>query len=261
MTEAKFVHALEILEGQIAEASQFWFAGATINEVSKRPETNAAIQLTAGFWICTRLALEQQAILAVGKIFGQRSSNPNNIDRFVEVLRESRLTVFSKDALAARKSRDIAPTDEQLADLMKTARTLTESDIRRLHTLSKRHRKTYETQFAAIRSRHIAHTEVVDPSARHEMFQKTHIPDLEKLFMFLNQLLAAMRALYYDGHRPVMRRMRWSVRSLVAEDIHQLNQTPNHEFIVSETRKCMFLITEAAKALPRGYKRRGSWDD
>jgi hypothetical protein len=123
MTESKFEVALSTLSGHISQASQLWFAGATINEVSKDPKTNAAIQITAGFWICARLALEQQAIVVVGKIFGQRSTNPTNIDSFFEVLRESRLTVFSREAVVARKRHQMPTiTDSQLADLLKTAR-------------------------------------------------------------------------------------------------------------------------------------------
>jgi hypothetical protein len=260
MTESKFEDALSTLSGHISQASQFWFAGATINEVSKDPKTNAAIQFTAGFWICARLALEQQAIVVVGKIFGQRSSNPTNIDSFFEVLRESRLTVFSREALAARKRQQMPTiTDSQLADLLKTARVPTEADLKRLYTISKRHRRTYETQFAPLRNRHIAHSDVMTDADRAAMFQGTHIPDLEKLIMFLSQFQEALRGLYYDGRRPVMRRMRWSVRSLVAKKIRELNQLPDHEFIVSETRKMLFLLTQAASALPPGYKRSGSW--
>jgi hypothetical protein len=150
-------------------------------------------------------------------------------------------------------------TDSQLADLLKTARVPTEADLKRLHTISKRHRRTYETQFAPLRNRHIAHSDVMTDADRAAMFQRTHIPDLEKLIMFLNQFREALRGLYYDGRRPVMRRMRWSVRSLVAKKIRELNQLPDHEFIVSETRKMLFLLTQAASALPPGFKRSGNW--
>jgi hypothetical protein len=60
-----------------------------INELLKRPPVLNTIQLTPGFWVCVRRALEDQAIVAVGKIFGHRGANPTNIDRFFEVLRSS----------------------------------------------------------------------------------------------------------------------------------------------------------------------------
>jgi hypothetical protein len=49
------------------------------------------------------------------------------------------------------------------------------------------------------------------------------------------------------------------VQSLVAKKLEDLSRNRNPEHIVAETRKCMFLITKAAKALPPSYKRSGSW--
>ena len=258
--EQKFEDILATLSEHIAQASQFWFAGSTINESSKQPKVVNAIQLTPGFWVCARRALEDQAIVAVGKIFGHRGANPTNLDRFFEVLRSSRSTVFSKAALAARKRRMASLSDKHFADFMRSARAITEQDINRLHTISKRHRRTYETQFAAIRNRHIAHFDLMTAAERNEMFAKTHIPDLEKLIAFLNQFREAVRGMYYDGRKPVLRRMRWSVRSLVAKKVRELSRIPDHEFAVVETRKAMFLFTEGAKTLPRGHARSGTWE-
>jgi len=56
-----FNDALSVLSEHIAQASQFWFAGSTINELSKRPEVVQAIQRAPGFWVCARRALEDQA--------------------------------------------------------------------------------------------------------------------------------------------------------------------------------------------------------
>jgi len=91
------------------------------------------------------------------------------------------------------------------------------------------------------------------------MFQKTRIRDFEKLIVFLNQLHDALREMYLNGRRPTLRPMPYSVRSLVAKELKDLRENPNHEHIVAETRMCMSLITQAAKALPSASRRALRW--
>src|SRR5476649_1056713 len=100
----KFKAALETFETQIGEATQFWYAAATMNEVAKlNVDTLNALNLTPSFWITARVAMEYQSILTAGNIFVHRKANPENIDSLFQVLRESRAVVFSKDALTTRK--------------------------------------------------------------------------------------------------------------------------------------------------------------
>ena len=98
------------------------------------------------------------------------------------------------------------------------------------------HRKTYETQWAQIRNQHVAHTDVVDPDALWEMFQKTHIPDFENSIRFLNQLENAIWNLYHNGRRPELDPATHSVEALVAKNILELRESRNDEYIVAETR-------------------------
>ena len=248
----KFKAALETFETQIGEATQFWYAAATMNEVAKlNVDTLNALNLTPSFWITARVAMEYQAILTAGKIFGPRKTNPENIDRLFQVLRESRAVVFSKDALTARKRCGSANADEWLTDFMRNVHVPTARDVNRLHGLSNRHRKTYETQYADVRNLHVAHSAIADPNARWAMFQKTRLRDFEKLIVFLNQLHDVLWNMYYNGRRPTIRPMAYSVRSLVGKKLEDLSNSRNHEHIVAETRKCLALFTTAASASSR----------
>ena len=80
------------------------------------------------------------------------------------------------------------------------------------------------------------------------MFQKTRIRDFEKLIVFLNQLHDVLWSMYYNGRRPTLRPMAYSVRSLVGKKLEDLSTNRNHEQIVAETRKCLALLTAAASA-------------
>ena len=233
-----------------------------MNEVAKRNiDTLNALNLTPSFWVTARVAMEYQAILTAAKIFGPRKTNPHNIDYLFQVVRETRAAVFSKDALEARKRHGSANAVEWIGDYMKGVYVPTAQarDVNRLHELSKRHRRTYETQYADVRNLHVAHNVLVDANERLAMFQKTRIRDFEKLIVFLNQLHDVLWNMYYNGNRPKLRPMPYSVRSLVAKKMKDLRANPNHEHIVAETRMCMSLITQAAKALPRASRRSLRW--
>jgi hypothetical protein len=89
------------------------------------------------------------------------------------------------------------------------------------------------------------------------MFQKTRIRDFEKLIVFLNQLHKVLWEAYHSGQRPALRPMPY--RSLAAKKLKDLRDGPTHEHIVAETRMCMSLITQAAKALPKTSRRALRW--
>jgi hypothetical protein len=214
-----FERALKTFETQVAEATQFWFAASAMNEVAKlNPDTLKALNVTPAFWLTARMAMEYQAIITVGKIFGPRKTNPHNIDSVFDILRQSRVAVFSKNALATRKRSMSNNADEWLPDYMKRVHVPTVRDVNRLHDLSKRHRRTYEAQYADVRSLHVAHTGSIDAEARSVMFQKTRIRDFEKLIVFLNRFQDVLWNMYYNGRRPILRPMAYSVRSLVAKN-------------------------------------------
>lgn len=245
--EMRFKAAFKVFETQVAEATQFWFAASAMNETAKvNPDTLKALNKTPTFWITVRVGLEYQGIIAAGKIFGNRSANPHNIDSFFEVLRECCGEVFSAEALEARKRQGSANADEWLPDYMKKVYVPTAEDIGALYKVSKQHRKVYEAQWAAIRNRHVAHTEMVDPEARWEMFQKTRIPDFENLIGFLNRLYDAVWHLYYNGTKPVIDTATHSVEALVAKNLQELRESKNDERIVADTRRCMALLTQGA---------------
>jgi hypothetical protein len=92
-------------------------------------------------------------------------------------------------------------------------------DAKGLSLLVKKYRKIYESQYEEIRHRHIANTDLVDGPELWALHAKTNIRDLERLIVFLNKFHRALWEMYYNGERPRLRPMRWSVRSLVRENV------------------------------------------
>src|SRR5262249_28998333 len=174
--DQEFEATLQTFESQVGEATQFWFAAAAMNEVARlNTDTLKALNVTPSFWVTARVAMEYQSILTVGKIFGPRKTNPSNIDSLFQILRENRSAVFSMDALAAGKRRLSDSSDTWLADYMANVHVPTATDLNRLHELTRRHRKTYESQYADVRNLHVAHSAIADTNTRVVMFQKTRI--------------------------------------------------------------------------------------
>src|SRR5262245_43256631 len=132
--DAKFENALNVFHAQVDETTQFWFAAATMNEVAKvNEETLSALNVTPSFWVTVRGAMENQAFLTAAKIFGPRRRNPHNIDFLFQVVREARATVFSKEAIEARKRQGSANADEWISEYMKKVHVPTAAEVNRLH--------------------------------------------------------------------------------------------------------------------------------
>jgi hypothetical protein len=246
--DAIFLEALSTFERQVGEATQFWFTAAAINEVSKKDrKVFAAFQLTPTFWMTVRGGLEHQAIVAIGRIFGQRSANPVNIDSLMQVVRESLDTVFPKSALAVRKA-TMSLTREQLNALVDGAHALDFSDFKRMNSAIAKYRRIYQQQFAAIRNQYVAHTDKKSTEEIAGMFKVTRIRDFELMLAFLNTLHTALWHAHQNGLKPNLRLRRSSVRALVNEKLQRLGRGPLPEDTVRQTRQCLAFLANGAAA-------------
>ena len=160
--------------------------------------------------------------------------------------------MFAPAALEARKRQGSPNAHEWLPDYMKDVYVPTIDEVNALHSSTQPHRKMYETQWAQIRNQHVAHTDVIDPTARWEMFQKTRIPDFENLIGHLNWLQNAIWHLYHNGVRPEPEPTNYSLEALVTKPIRELRESRNDEQIIAETRRCMSLLTQGVASVSIG---------
>jgi hypothetical protein len=239
-----YERALKVFERQVHEATQIWYASRTMDEVSlRKKKTLEALNATPLFWITVRSGLAQYALIALGRVFDQRS--PRNMDTILRLTYESRQRVFSKDALALRKRIASDNADEWLAAFMERASAPAIADFKRLSRLVKKYRKIYDTQYHVIRNKTLAHTEIVDGAELAALYAKTNIRNLERLPIFLNTFHKALWELFYNGRRPRLRPMRFSSRSLTRTKLAGLRRHAVHEDIVSQTREALALFTDA----------------
>src|SRR4051794_18304198 len=97
VADTEFEDALKVFQIQVAEATQFWFASAAINEVARR---NKRVLNTLNenplFWNTVRGGLQSQSLVALGRIFG---TGRKNIDTLMKLTRDRRTVLFSRAAL------------------------------------------------------------------------------------------------------------------------------------------------------------------
>jgi hypothetical protein len=246
--EIAFQQAYANFQKQVGEATQIWYTAAAINEESKRRPIEEAIQECAMFWITVRGALEQYAIVVLGRVFDQSRGEPQSIDRLLKLLRDHREELFSKAALRERRKASISP--ERLEHYIAGAPTIRRSDIDRLGRFVRKYRKIYEQQFEAIRHKELAHSTRLDAPTRAAMYARTNTRDLERLIRFLNQLHGALMQLYYNGSLPRLRPMRHSVRTMVKLP---LDGSPSGiaEGAVSQVRTVLAMVVAGTSAVPR----------
>lgn len=228
-----FLDALDTFDRQVGEVTQFWFVAATINEVARtNRRVFRAFQSSALFWLTVRAGLQYQAIIALGRIFGQRGTNSFNIDSLRDAMFLNR-QIFSRTAFAARGKNP---------ELVARVHEPTVQDFRRLSEMIKKYRKIYEGQFRPIRDSHVAHTVVVDATQLSSLFSRTRLRDFQRSLSFLNGLHDALWHMYHNGLKPTVRLRRWSVKALVREPLRNLSRTSIQEDTVRQTRQCLALL-------------------
>lgn len=79
-----------------------------------------------------------------------------------------------------------------------------------------------------------------------ELFKRTNVRELQRLFSTLGSFYHALWQLFHNGHKPVLRPRRYSVRQIRAFPSPAIGNTEIQEKIIHETEK--FLLAAADRA-------------
>jgi hypothetical protein len=137
----------------------------------------------------------------------------------------------------------------------------TSKDFRALRKKVNDHRKIYEANYRDIRHKIYAHKEVSDAEEVQKLFSKTNIQELQRVFVFVNALYEALWQLLYNGRKPTLRPMRYSVKRMVWDRKLEWQRESVQERIVGEVDVLLKALTDNAQqgAEPgRDKKRRAS---
>ncbi len=244
--EDKFNQELGVFRTEIDSAIQFFYAYDTMNAaLASNKYALGIVNRTPLFWQTTSKALQTSFFIALGRIFDQKSNH--NIDRLLRIAQENAI-IFSKEALEVRARNGSANSSEWINDFMKRAYVPSADDFRRLRGYVNKYRKVYEKVYRDIRHKFYAHKELSNPEDVKGLFAKTNIPEIQKLLIFLNKIHYALWQLFHNGNKPVLRQMKYSVKSMRRQEIPKWKSTHTQEHMVDETEKFFKLLS----SIPRG---------
>lgn len=241
--EDRFTHELEVFRGEVDSAIQFLYAYLTTNDaLADNKKALGIVNRTPLFWRTNLGALHTAFFITLGRIFDQNSNH--NVDRLLRVAQEE-IILFSAQALEARKRKDNPNAGQWIADYMKTAYVPTADDFRRLRKHVSRYRKIYEHGCHNIRRKVHAHKELSKPEDVQALYNQTNIWEMEKLLIFLNKVHLTLWELFHNGRKPVLRPMRYSVKSMRKAETPQWKSRHVQEQIINETERFFKMLSSS----------------
>jgi hypothetical protein len=242
--DKQFEHELEVFRTEAQSGTQFFYAFLAINDIIvENKKIRHVVNSAPLFWKTNIGALQTAFFITLGRIFDQRSKH--NIDSLLRFAQDNK-TIFSKDALAKRKRKDSQNADDWLEDFLKESYEPVTDDFRRLRKYVKKYRKIYEANYRDIRRKIYAHKELSDEVQIKQLYQKTKIRELERLFVFLNKLWEALWQLFHNGRKPVLQPMRHSINRIKQLRKPELDSSTVQEQIVKEAQDFFDLLLREA---------------
>lgn len=142
--------------------------------------------------------------------------------------------MFSKEALAERKRKQSPNADEWLPEYLKTVYVPSSEDFRRLKRHVAQRRKIYELNYKPVRHKVFAHRSVSSRDEIADLYSKTNIRELQQLLVFLRRLHETLWQLYFNGHKPVLRPARFSVKRILDQPSPNPHRAALQERLVQE---------------------------
>lgn len=235
-----FERQLANLERESRVIANYVYAEMAIQHAaSKSRKLLNRLNRTPTFWITCNAAFQSAAYIAIGRVFDRKS--PYNLEALA-VAMERDLSVFSREALAERK-RDGKKVDPPwLSDYLGNAYYPRRADMARIRKHIANYRALYERAFMPVRHQYLAHRQAHGSEKVQQLFAKGKVKEMWRVSTFLLRLHSALWDLLHNGHKPVLRPIRYSPK-VMYESLSQ--RTGAHEYIVRDTRKLMRFIETA----------------
>lgn len=209
---AQFERELEVFRTESEAGTQYFYAYLAVHAVAADHESVYKLLNHAPlFWNTSLGALQTAAFIALGRVFDQNSAH--NLDKVVRIAQDN-AQIFSKAALGQRKQGNNPDPPEWLNEYLRDAYEPTPIDFRRIRAHIRKRRKIYENNYRELRHKVFAHKGVSNSAETAALFGKTNIRELQRMFAFLGSLHEALWQLFFNGQRPVLRPLRYSVKRM-----------------------------------------------
>jgi hypothetical protein len=235
--DARFERELEIFRTEAEGCAQFWFAFLALHDVAyRKKEVHKLLNRAPLFWVTCLGALQASAFIALGRMFD--SDSPHNINKVLRLAQDNRTQLFSKAALARRKQAASPNPQEGLDEFLGSAHEPSADDFRRIRKRVARWRRVYEENYRGVRHQVFAHKQAAEEPEITALFSRGTNRELQQLIAFLGTLHEALRELFLNGRKLVLRPTRYSLA--------EIRRRPKPKFFSNRT--VQEVITHEAQA-------------
>ena len=147
------------------------------------------------------------------------------------------------DEQLRKKRQNSSNADEWLSDYLEKAYVPSHDDFRCLRKYVKKYRRIYQSNYDPIRDRIYAHKEYAASSDKHDLFARTKILELEKLFAFLNHVYGILWELYFNGRAPQLKRISFSSARLLRDRAPRYMSHTVQEDIAAEVQGFLYGVS------------------
>jgi competence CoiA-like predicted nuclease len=232
---ANFEHHLEEFRKEVQGGTQFFYAMLAIRALATdNKNILATLNDSSLFWNTNIGALQTSFFVTLGRIFDQKSSY--NVDTLLKIA-QNHMEIFSKTSLAERKRATSSSADEWLPQYLSRVYEPSHDDFRCMKKYLRKYRAIYQKNYNPIRNKIYAHKELSLQSDKNLLFSQTRIPEIQKLFWFLNQLYVILWELYFNGKAPEIRRLPYSLTRMMQKENPGHGGRTVQESIVDEVKK------------------------
>ncbi|MBZ5727974.1 MAG: hypothetical protein LAP87_23650 [Acidobacteriia bacterium] len=131
-----------------------------------------------------------------------------------------------------------------LPEYLRTAYEPTPADFRRLGEHVKKYRRIYEEKYRDVRNQLYAHKQAPDPASVAALVKNTSIKEMQRLFTFLLQLHQALQQLFVNGHKPILRPVRYSAQRISRRPSGTISGDSVHERISRHAEQALLGIAQ-----------------
>lgn len=246
--DSQFEHQLEVFRTEAEAGTQFFYASLAVHAVAaKNKHVYKFLNQTPLFWNTCLGALQAATFITLGRVFDTDSGQ--NIDKLL-CLAQNNPQIFSKEALGKRKQSISTEPCEWLDEYLRGAYEPTPRDFRRIRAHVQKQRKVYDRSYRVLRNKVFAHKEVSDRAETAALFGNTNIRELERLFVFLLKLYEALWQLYFNGRKPLLRPLRYSVKRMRDLPSSAIGNTAVQERITREAERFLLSASESIRRTP-----------
>ncbi len=229
-----FEKELEIFRTEASLCAMYYYAFLGIESViSSNRKLLDIVNETPLFWNANTSALQTSTFIVLHRIFDNKSKH--NINKLLAIAKDN-ISIFSKTALADRKRKFSNNADEWLDEYMVSVYVPEEKDFKRLSNNIARYRRIYENNYMKIRHMYYAHKIVSSQGDVSKLFAKTTIIELEKIIVFLLRTYYLLWELYFNGNKPVYKKLPYSINSIIGKEYRRWEQNAIHISIVHQTK-------------------------